>query len=165
MSTWPADGSSSAPAIVSSVLLPEPLGPMTATSVPGLDREVDVDEGIDPAGAVAVGLGHAAEVDGAHRRLPTCRRSRSGAVRTLAGGGAQRGGLALEAAVDAVEPADQRVEPEQLGVGDEQEAELVVAGVLLQPRVLLHQLEPGGGGGPAAARRRRPPGGGGRRAP
>ena len=104
------------------------------------DVEVDVDEGIDPAGALAVGLGHAAEVDGAHRRLPTCRRSRSGAVRSLGRRRRQRGGPALEAAVDAVEPADQRVEPEQLGVGDEQEAELVVAGVLLEPGVLLHQL-------------------------
>ena len=35
MSTWPPDGSSIAPAMVSSVLLPEPLGPITATSVPG----------------------------------------------------------------------------------------------------------------------------------
>ena len=61
-------------------------------------------------------------------------------MRALAGGGATGVGPALEAAIDAVEPADERVEPEQLGVGDEQEAELVVAGVVLEPGVLLHQL-------------------------
>ena len=48
------------------------------------DVEVDGHEGIDAAGALAVGLGHAAQVDGAHRRLPTLRRSRSGVVRALA---------------------------------------------------------------------------------
>ncbi len=61
-------------------------------------------------------------------------------MRTLAGGGATGDGPALEAAVDAVEPADQRVEPEQLGIGDEQQAEVVVADILLEPGVLLHQL-------------------------
>ena len=48
---------------------------------------------------------------------------------------------ALEAAVDGVEPADHRVEPEQLGVDDERELDVVLVRVLLQPGVLLHQLD------------------------
>ena len=57
--------------MVSRVLLPDPLGPITATSSPGVDREVDVAQGVHLGRALAVDLGHLAQLEGGHRRTPT----------------------------------------------------------------------------------------------
>ena len=46
--------------MVSSVLLPEPLAPMTATRDPAVDGEIDALEGVDLGGALSVDLGDVA---------------------------------------------------------------------------------------------------------
>ena len=136
ITTSPLVGSSRLPAIVSSVDFPEPDGPITATSEPALDREVDVGERMDFGGAGPVALRDSPQLEIAHRRATSLRR--------MSGSGLGRGrsrARALQATVGGVEPADDRVEPEELGVDDEGEGEVEVRLVLLEPRPLLHQLD------------------------
>ena len=47
----------------------------------------------------------------------------------------------LQADVGGIEPADDRFEPEQLGIGDERQRDVVLAGLRLDPRVALHDLD------------------------
>ena len=57
-STWPLVASSRLPAIVKRLLLPEPLGPMIADELAGLDREVDVAKRVHLGRPGAVDLRH-----------------------------------------------------------------------------------------------------------
>jgi hypothetical protein len=43
--------------------------------------------------------------------------------------------------VGRIEPADNPLQPEQLGVGDERQPDIVLPGLHLQVRVPLHQLD------------------------
>ena len=54
-------------------------------------------------------------------------------------GGSERG--PLQPTVGGVQPAHDRIEPEQLGVDDEGEADVEVGLVLFQARPLLHELD------------------------
>ena len=123
--TRPAVAWSRPPARLSSVDLPEPEGPMTATISPGWTREVQPAQGVHGGVAAAV---DAADVDdlerrlpgrggggqvGVHRRAPGFRIEVAGVAgagsrtRGVAGpGGAGQGGLAV------VEPADLGLEAE-----------------------------------------------------
>ena len=47
----------------------------------------------------------------------------------------------LQADVGGIEPADDRFEPEELGVGDERQRHVVLAGRRLDLRVALHDLD------------------------
>ena len=63
----------SMPAIrFSSVLLPEPLGPISATNSPAMHVEVDVQQHGDVLLAALVGLGQAADADQRRARSPAC---------------------------------------------------------------------------------------------
>ena len=46
--------------MVNSVLLPEPLAPITATRDPGIDREIDAVEGLHLRSPFAINLGDVA---------------------------------------------------------------------------------------------------------
>ena len=85
---------------------------------------------------LAIGLGDLAKFEKTHLRTASLR-LRIG----MSGSGARARRLALQPAVDGIEPADDRVEPEQLGVDDEGEPEVVLTLVLFQPGPLLHQLD------------------------
>ena len=113
-------GSSRLPAMVSSVLLPEPLGPMIATSSPRSTDEVDVAQRVHLGRPGAVDLRHLAQFECAgHRETSIVRVGSSGSGRPPRAGGGGR--PLLQADVGGVEPADDRLEPEELGVGDERE--------------------------------------------
>ena len=140
-STSPVVGSSRLPAIVSSVLLPEPLGPMIATSSPAPTDEVDVAQRVHLVRPVAVDLRHLAQLEHARsspapRLRGAGRRRRTGRRRRAAGTGAR-----LSRASAASSQRMTRVEPEHLGVDDQREADVVLGRVLLEARVLLHQLD------------------------
>ena len=116
--------------MVSSVLLPEPLGPMIATSSPWSTDEVDVVERVDLGRALAVGLGHlrAARARAGHRRTPCRGADRLGRAGRGAASSAGRGdgrGPARQAGVGGVEPADHRLEAEELGVDHERQRDVV----------------------------------------
>ena len=66
-STAPAVGASSPPARLSSVDLPEPDGPMTATSSPGCDGQADVAQRVDGGVAGAVDAADVTQFEHAHR--------------------------------------------------------------------------------------------------
>ena len=137
-STSPLVGSSSVPAIVSSVLLPDPLGPMTASRVAGLHPEVDVVEGphlcsaprrrtsTPPAArgmrstaaprSVAAGPSHAWHTPCVPRRFNRTR-------------GAGPADTLRVAGQPPLHPSSHRrdgVEAEQLGVDDQRQGHLVV---------------------------------------
>ena len=48
--------------MVSSVLLPEPLGPITATIAPSSDRQADLAQGVHLGAALPVGLRYLAQL-------------------------------------------------------------------------------------------------------
>src|SRR5262245_21837232 len=52
-----------------------------------------------------------------------------------------RGGLLLQADVCRVEPADDRLEPEELRIGDERERDVLLGGLGLDLRIALHYLD------------------------
>ena len=124
--------------MVSRVLLPDPLGPMTATSAPASTDRSTSWRAWTSVCPVAVGLGHVVHFEEAHRAHPDSPPKLRQGVRS-GSGWFERG--TLEAAVGRVEPADDRVQPEQLGVDHEGEAQVEVGLVLLEARPLLHELD------------------------
>jgi len=74
----------------------------------------------------------------AFRPAPHLRQVRAGGRQC---GPGRVGGGALEPAVRGVQPPDHRVEPEQLGIHHQRQAEVVVGLGLLDPGPLLHELD------------------------
>jgi hypothetical protein len=56
--------------MVSMVLLPDPLGPITATSSPRVDRQVDALQGMNLGSSLAVDLADLSQLQGSHDRTP-----------------------------------------------------------------------------------------------
>ena len=99
--------------------MPEPLGPMTATSSPRSTDEVDVAERVHLVRAGAVDLRYPAQFECAgHCETSIAGVGSGDGSATAAGAGGRQ---LLQADVGGVEPADDRFEPEELGVGDERE--------------------------------------------
>ena len=136
-STWPLVGSSRLPAIVSRVLLPDPLGPVHGHQRAGVDGQVHVAEGLHLGRPFAVDLRNAAQLKDAHRphHHPP----------PWSGHGWNRrygrpGPGVPETAIGGVKPAHHRVQAEQLGIDRQREAETGLGLVFLEARPLLHQL-------------------------
>ena len=87
------------------------------------------------------------------RVLPSCRRSFG--IGPLAGSDLAIGDRPLDPGLDRVEPADDRVQPEQLGVDRESEAQVALGPGVLDPGPLLHELRRGSAGASGSPRRRR----------
>ena len=133
-STAPSVGASSPPARLSSVDLPEPDGPITATSSPSSTVEADAAQRVHGGVAGAVDAGDVAQLEHAHRGTSSLRGDRAGCGRERCDPG-----LAV------VEPADlglgledHRLEHEQPGgVGHR-------VGARLEPGQVLEAAQRGG---------------------
>ena len=123
--------------MVSSVDLPDPLGPITATIVPGGDFEAEFAQRVYLGGALAVHLRHLAQVQHAHRVTPVLLLSLGRPSRDR-GRRLDRG--SLDPAIGGVQPADHRVQPEQLRVYRQPQREVTAGIGFLDPGPLLHEL-------------------------
>ena len=105
----------------------------------GVDCEVDIPHRFDERWTLAVGLRHLPQFERSHHRLaPTRRRG----LRHAGSGGASV--VAGSRLIRASAASSHRITPSrriELGVGHEQQSDVVVAGVLLQTRVVAHRLD------------------------
>ena len=125
--------------MVSRVLLPDPLAPMTATSAPPSTERSTSCSAWTSVGTLAVDLRDASQFE--HSSSPhlllSVAASASGSDLGSAGSNAARFSRPSAASSHRMT----RVQPEQLGVDHEGEAEVELGLVLFQAGPLLHQLD------------------------
>ncbi len=119
------------------MLLPEPLGPITATSSPASTVRSTSWRAWTSDGAFAIDLRHAAELD--HRGHAHTVDFRAMPRRRLSGS-RLRQRPPLQSRISGVEPAHHGVEAKQLGIGDQRQLDIIVGGLGLDVRAVLHRL-------------------------
>ena len=138
-STWPLLASSRLPAIVEQRALAGAARAHDGDELAALDGKVDRAQRLHLAWTRAVDLRHLAQFQCAcHCETSIVRVGSRG--RSTAGVGA-RGRQLLQADIGGVKPADDRLEPEQLGVGDECQRHVVLGRSRLDLGVALHDFD------------------------
>ena len=103
--------------------------------------QIDLVEGVNLGGALAVDLRHAAQLDhGSHAHTVAFRVARvtRGAASATPGVGRR---APPQPRIRCVEPAHHGIEPEELGVGDKGQLQVVVGSLGLDVRAVLHRLD------------------------
>ena len=145
----PAGGVLQAPGDGQQRGLARPARPHHRHHLPGPHRQVDPGQRVHRGRLLPVGLRHAAQLQHAHR-APVLSRpliawppaGEAAEPEPAGGSGPGRlGGGPRQPHLRGVQPPDHRVQPEQLGIDHQRQAQVVAGLALLQPRPLLHQLQ------------------------